>query len=660
MGLLSFLFGNNQNLYSYKKMYLGKIIKGNKIVDIGKIYFNSKLVIYFDLMCCKCKRIQRVNDLESTYTCICYGRKHNNNNNIKYRKNDIRKILTERLIEKEKIDDFWDKKMIPSKIYICSNVPGEKPFFKSFENGGSAFPKYISYFMKDDHLSGIGLCKINELSTDYFISDYIYYTNNEGYIKFKNVYDNFEYEFKPILYYVVNDKEVNPNNTIINNFEMNELIYIFFEKDKNNFNLYKYRNNQLINKISRISRVIKKEQFGYLLEFNDGVKRFYSLIDDKLYDTNDSSSKSDKAYKFIDYNTNLYINSNKINNVIDKTLQSTLINITKTNNTLYKKIYVSRNEKLSNKVLFKYLTDNNRLVSIPNEFNDDKNEIYSAIIDRNDKTTISFIEYLSEIKKADDYKFKVYGINLNIIISTLFSNYEFKNKICELLEKEILNIENEKLKNNYINFIYNHYFDTNNTNIQICNKLKKKYNVDDLGLFLLLLYKYGEENVLDIPNVENKIINVEQYCTSVRYTCDSRENKELYDEIISSIDSNEIKWKSEHMLYKLLKSYFSDAVFQYRDTFLGQQSLDVYIPSLKIAFEYQGLQHYEPVEVFGGEEHFLKQQSNDKKKKSICRKKNIELIEWKYNEKIDKITLDKKLYHLKSQIGKNYIFSDIN
>jgi len=49
--------------------------------------------------------------------------------------------------------------------------------------------------------------------------------------------------------------------------------------------------------------------------------------------------------------------------------------------------------------------------------------------------------------------------------------------------------------------------------------------------------------------------------------------------------------------------------------------LDFYIPEYNIGIECQGLQHYKPVEVFGGEEQFLKRLELDKKKKELCEKK---------------------------------------
>ena len=52
--------------------------------------------------------------------------------------------------------------------------------------------------------------------------------------------------------------------------------------------------------------------------------------------------------------------------------------------------------------------------------------------------------------------------------------------------------------------------------------------------------------------------------------------------------------------------------------------------NLKCLIEYQGKQHYEPIEHFGGEEQFIKQQFYDNKKRSFCKQNNIGLIEIPY------------------------------
>lgn len=60
-------------------------------------------------------------------------------------------------------------------------------------------------------------------------------------------------------------------------------------------------------------------------------------------------------------------------------------------------------------------------------------------------------------------------------------------------------------------------------------------------------------------------------------------------------------------------------------------SYDFYIPSHKLLIEYQGLQHYEPVEFFGGEEIFEKQKIHDEMKREYARDKGYLLLEIPYS-----------------------------
>ena len=66
---------------------------------------------------------------------------------------------------------------------------------------------------------------------------------------------------------------------------------------------------------------------------------------------------------------------------------------------------------------------------------------------------------------------------------------------------------------------------------------------------------------------------------------------------------------------------------------------------LRYLIEYQGRQHYEPIEDFGGEENFNIQKSYDEKKRHYCEENNIKLIEipyWDFN-KIDEIYISNKI-----------------
>ena len=80
------------------------------------------------------------------------------------------------------------------------------------------------------------------------------------------------------------------------------------------------------------------------------------------------------------------------------------------------------------------------------------------------------------------------------------------------------------------------------------------------------------------------------------------------------------KWKHELTLFHAVRQLYPDTLYQYRPEWLGNQSLDFYIPSLRTAIEYQGIQHYLPVTFFGGEDAFSHRQELDQRKSIYARK----------------------------------------
>ena len=70
---------------------------------------------------------------------------------------------------------------------------------------------------------------------------------------------------------------------------------------------------------------------------------------------------------------------------------------------------------------------------------------------------------------------------------------------------------------------------------------------------------------------------------------------------------------------------------------LGRLSYDFFVPELQLLIEYQGEQHYKPVEIFGGEEHFLFQQKSDQCKREYAKNNGYTLLEIPYYDlkKID-------------------------
>ena len=91
------------------------------------------------------------------------------------------------------------------------------------------------------------------------------------------------------------------------------------------------------------------------------------------------------------------------------------------------------------------------------------------------------------------------------------------------------------------------------------------------------------------------------------------------------------KWKNELSLFHAVRKKHPDTLYQYRPGWLGRQSLDLYIPSLRTAIEYQGIQHYRPVDFFGGEEALAQRQELDRLKKELCLENDVRMIEWPYS-----------------------------
>ena len=64
---------------------------------------------------------------------------------------------------------------------------------------------------------------------------------------------------------------------------------------------------------------------------------------------------------------------------------------------------------------------------------------------------------------------------------------------------------------------------------------------------------------------------------------------------------------------------------------------------LDFLIEYQGIQHYQPVEIFGGIEGYNQTTERDARKSVLCQKNGVKVIYWKYDEPITSKLLKEKL-----------------
>ena len=88
-------------------------------------------------------------------------------------------------------------------------------------------------------------------------------------------------------------------------------------------------------------------------------------------------------------------------------------------------------------------------------------------------------------------------------------------------------------------------------------------------------------------------------------------------------------WIGETELYFKIKNVFSayEVIQHGRPEWLGRQHFDIWIPQLFVAIEYQGKQHDEPVEFFGGIDAFNKGLKRDQLKRKKCLNNGVRLIE---------------------------------
>lgn len=109
--------------------------------------------------------------------------------------------------------------------------------------------------------------------------------------------------------------------------------------------------------------------------------------------------------------------------------------------------------------------------------------------------------------------------------------------------------------------------------------------------------------------------------------------------------------ETQKAVYRIVKNKYNDAKFNYKHSDLRFESsnvkmeLDVFIPSLNLAIEYQGKQHFIAIPRFGGEKGLKDCQRRDIEKREKCKLNGIKLIEihysWDGNEKfiLDQINL---------------------
>ena len=96
-------------------------------------------------------------------------------------------------------------------------------------------------------------------------------------------------------------------------------------------------------------------------------------------------------------------------------------------------------------------------------------------------------------------------------------------------------------------------------------------------------------------------------------------------------------WVSETLLYQIVCRLLpnQEVIRHYRPPWLNGLELDVYIPELKLAFEYQGQQHFHSIKAWGGDKALAQLKLRDKTKKEICNRLSLMLVLIDYTDPLN-------------------------
>ncbi|MBM7558197.1 YqaE/Pmp3 family membrane protein [Halanaerobacter jeridensis] len=200
-------------------------------------------------------------------------------------------------------------------------------------------------------------------------------------------------------------------------------------------------------------------------------------------------------------------------------------------------------------------------------------------------------------------------------INKILTDYgrENFNKVIEYSEI-ILEEERKRRGEDYLQYIGDKYYnEVEKSSFNLFNGYPGNYELNK--------YFHSENEVFEII----PFYKIEEFLSFARELSRDAENLLREEKDIPKVGEG---WVSETELYYKIKDYIEnfEVVHHYNSDWLGQQHLDIFIPELDLAFEYQGKQHFEPVEFFGGEEAFEEQKKRDKRKKKKCSNNDVKLI----------------------------------
>lgn len=276
--------------------------------------------------------------------------------------------------------------------------------------------------------------------------------------------------------------------------------------------------------------------------------------------------------------------------------------------------FVSVSNVLASYILSESLKTKITMKKIDNYFEDDNSLNYKITVNTVDNHSRNIIMYMIKIQMLDVPTTK--GVKLNTIMDFLR-----KTSSSQLRQLQMDNfMEPYSYEREIVKDIKDRYSSSWKTVFSMFTKTYPK------RIFYNQPYEYYSSKNNDTVDLNWKevTLNFDKWHDEF--------NRLVEDLMLKGIIHP--RWINEFLLYAIVNAFFPHAIYQFHDEWLGRQSLDIYIPSLRIGIEYQGQQHYEAVEIFSGEEGFEQRKILDARKKHLCEKNNIKLIEWPFTMKV--------------------------
>lgn len=281
-------------------------------------------------------------------------------------------------------------------------------------------------------------------------------------------------------------------------------------------------------------------------------------------------------------------------------------------------------------IVAEYVKDADRYRVLDNVFSDDAT-VNLEVMYKNQPEKIRFLYYCAS-KNADMYGHGIMGIPMGKLeIGTLNYEYEYKRL---LNHKEDVDVKYYKL---LVSELYKKCHEKQEINMlpsKVLNSCLSSYEM------IVCMYQYLREYC----NCQNELPAVWLSAVQPIKSFFDKEAKE-YDDIYNKLaKENKLKtrWKNEYSLYQMVVKEYPDAIYQFHSEWLGKQSLDIFIPSVNVGIEYQGLQHYKAIPFFGGETALKYRENLDAKKKELCKAKGVKVVEWRYDEPITNMYMKNK------------------